>query len=128
MIYLDRFGHLFSDESVDELYEFGVNRLGLKPEWNHYSRNLPHFDLTTKRKQNEAVKLGAVWLEDSREIVDMYQKCRFVYPSSSDKCLPYVKGTGLHGQALLRVDFKKYFEAKPKACDMITCDCHKRIE
>lgn len=112
MIYLDSFGHLFSDVSVDELYDFAVNKLGLKPHWNHYSRNLPHFDLTTKRKQNRAIELGAIWLDDNRIIVAKYNEVKPLYPSSPDKCLPYYKCKGLHGQDILRVDFKKYFENK----------------
>lgn len=115
MIYLDRFGHLFSDESVDELYEFAVHKLGLKPEWNHYSRNLPHFDLTTKRKQNEAVKLGATYLDDTKAILEMYAKCKPLYPSNAGSALPHYRCKGLHGQHILRVDFKAYFANKGNA-------------
>lgn len=117
MIYVDRFGHLFSDVSVDELYEFAVNKLKLKPEWNHYSRNLPHFDLTTKRKQKQAVELGATWLEETQEILSMYNKCKPLYPSSSDKCLPHYRCKGLFGQDILRVDFPKYFQLKKELDD-----------
>ena len=112
MIYIDRFGHLFSDSSIEELYDFAVNKLGLKPWWNHYSRNFPHFDLTTKGKITQAVKLGAVYLEDTRKIVEIYNKVKPLYPSSGENSLPYMKGKGLHGQAILRVDFKIYFQFK----------------
>jgi hypothetical protein len=40
MIYLDSMGHLLSDESFGESYQFGVKKLKLKPQYNHYSRHL----------------------------------------------------------------------------------------
>lgn len=114
MIYLDYLGHLFSDESVDELYNFAVTRLGLKPEWNHYSRNFPHFDLTTETKKKQAIKLGAIYIDDSRTLIGIFNKIKTTYPTSGDGALPFIKGKGLRNQDILRVDFKTYFERNPR--------------
>lgn len=52
-------GHLYSTESLDELFDFAVGKMKLKPEWNHLGRYFPHFDLTTKRANARATELGA---------------------------------------------------------------------
>ncbi len=109
MIILDSMGHLYSTESLKELYDFAVNKLGLKPEWNHYSGNLPHFDLTTKRKQNQAVALGAKYME-ARGAIGEVKKARKLYKKfydeNHDKKYWY-ESTGLYKQKILRIDFKK---------------------
>lgn len=107
MIYVDGMGHCFSDTSLEELYDFGVNKLKLKPEWNHYSRHFPHFDLTTAKKKNLALALGATLLSSAREALPVIKKAEEVYKAIYP--IPHVDGKGLYGQAILRVDFKKYF-------------------
>jgi hypothetical protein len=57
MIILDSMGHLYSDTSVEELFDFAVRKLKLKPEWNHYGRHFPHFDLTTKKRSERRLPL-----------------------------------------------------------------------
>lgn len=109
MIILDSMGHLYSDVSVQELYDFAVKKLGLKPEWNHYGRHFPHFDLTTKRKKDLAVKLGALYV-DVREDFDRYDRVRKMYAQwHMDNChlCYWYDGTGLHGQKILRINFER---------------------
>ena len=48
--------HLIAD-SLDELHEFAA-RIGMKREWFQNHKDLPHYDLTVKRRK-EAVRLGA---------------------------------------------------------------------
>lgn len=108
MILLDTMGHLYSDESLQELYNFAVKGLKLKPEWNHYSRHFPHFDLTTKRKKDQALKLGAKLVDAVRD--PHYDKAKKVYKQflEDNQQLEYwYKCKGLHGQEILRIDFKK---------------------
>lgn len=74
MIYLDNFGHLFSDESLQELYDFAVKKLKFKPNWNHYSRHFPHFDILTEGKKWQAIRNGAIYLENATK---SYKKIKF---------------------------------------------------
>lgn len=109
MIYLDNYGHLFSDESFQELYDFGVKKLKLKPTWNHYSKHFPHFDLTTKRKKELALKNGAVLIENNRDLVELFRKVRDRFKIFYDKYKEeeyYYEAKGLVGQKILRVNFK----------------------
>lgn len=57
--------HLVSDD-LDELHAFAA-RLGLKREWFQDHRH-PHYDLTTQRKRDEALRRGAVKVS-SRELI-----------------------------------------------------------
>ncbi len=111
-IYLDSMGHLFSDKSLKELYDFAVGELKLKPEWNHYSRHFPHFDLITKNKINQAIKKGAIYLE-IREALPIIRSTKKVY--KKEYPLPHYKSKGLRGQDILRVDFKAYFSPSEPA-------------
>lgn len=109
MIILDSMGHLYSDESVEELYDFAVRKLGLKPEWNHYGRYFPHFDLTTARKKKQARDLGALYV-DARDDLARYKKVRLMYAEWHSKVqhLNYwYECKGLANQKILRIDFKK---------------------
>ncbi len=56
MIYTDG-THLVSD-SLQELHKFG-SEIGLKRKWFQNRSRYPHYDLTTKRMVNKAVKNGA---------------------------------------------------------------------
>lgn len=103
MIYLDFAGHCFSDTSIEELYDFGVNKLNLKPHWNHYSRHFPHFDLTTKAKKKLAIKLGAIYLKDFQEWKPVVAKTKEAFQTD----LPKYLCKGLYGQTIYRVDFKE---------------------
>lgn len=109
MIILDSMGHLYSDVSVQELYDFAVKKLRLKPEWNHYGRHFPHFDLTTKRKKDLAVQLGALYV-DARDDIERYKKVRLMYHEwhLTVAHLEYwYESKGLVGQKILRIDFNK---------------------
>jgi hypothetical protein len=72
-------GHLFSDESFEELYQFGVKKLKLKPQYNHYSRHLPHFDLTTKAIKERAVNLGAKKINSLRYALVYIKRAEVVF-------------------------------------------------
>lgn len=110
MIYLDSMGHLYSTESLQELYDFAVKKLKLKPNWNHYSRHFPHFDLTTKAKQKQAIKLGAIFV-DAREDIEQVKSTRQTFKLFYEE--KYVKDgikyfyecEGLYKQKILRIDF-----------------------
>ncbi len=54
--------HMFAD-SVEELVEFAVKKVGMKRAWIQVSRKgLTHFDLTGTRR-DKAVKAGAIELD-----------------------------------------------------------------
>lgn len=53
--------HLIAD-SLEELIEFAVDRLGMKEEWlQRGNSGVPHFDLTGKRRKH-ALSVGAIEL------------------------------------------------------------------
>ena len=58
MILVDYFGHMVATESEMELHIF-ARKIGLKREWFQNSGRFPHYDLTTKRKINQALAAGA---------------------------------------------------------------------
>ena len=62
MILIDYFGHKVATESEMELHQF-ARKLGLKRSWFQKplkdSKRHSHYDLTTTRKKNQAIKLGA---------------------------------------------------------------------
>lgn len=102
-------GHLYSDESIFELYDFAVNKLNLKPYWNHYSRNFPHFDLLGKKKK-EAIDLGAKYIS-VRDDINRYKEIKEVYKKFhlENKHLNYLyESKGLNGQRILRINFSKF--------------------
>ena len=51
MIYLDNMGHLFSDESLQELFDFAMDILNFRADWNHYTEYYPHFDILMRSKK-----------------------------------------------------------------------------
>lgn len=72
MIYTDNVGHMVAD-SLEELHDF-AKELGLKREWFQDHPRHPHYDLTTQRMRNKALRLGAQ-LADRREIVKTIKRC-----------------------------------------------------
>lgn len=72
MIYLDTMGHLISDQSGLELFEFAYS-IGLQREWFQDKGPIPHFDLTTKRMYNRAVAHGAIQVSP-KELVKKYRE------------------------------------------------------
>lgn len=58
MILVDYHGHMVATESEIELHQF-ARKIGLKREWFQNSGRFPHYDLTTKRKINKAIRMGA---------------------------------------------------------------------
>ena len=73
MIYVDDMGHMIAD-TEDELHEF-ARRLKLKRSWYQDKGKYPHYDLTTKRKRNKAVILGAKQVT-SRQIIKISKKLK----------------------------------------------------
>lgn len=58
MIFIDGV-HLISSESLEELHEFAVEKLLFKREWFQIHSRYPHYDLTTTRAKQRALKAGA---------------------------------------------------------------------
>lgn len=58
MILVDPHGHMVATESEEELHKF-AQKMGLKRKWFQTSGRFPHYDLTTKRKINQALAAGA---------------------------------------------------------------------
>lgn len=60
--------HLFCDkpENLEELHKF-AQRIGLKRSWFQNNPTLPHYDLTSN-KRNQAIKAGAVSTDKHREV------------------------------------------------------------
>jgi hypothetical protein len=56
MVYTDG-THLVSDKNEDELHAFAQN-IGLKREWFQNNKR-PHYDLTTRRMSEKAIRFGA---------------------------------------------------------------------
>ena len=111
MIILDSMSHLYSTKDLQELYDFAVKKLKLKPEWNHYSRHFPHFDLTTHKKKSLAIEHGAIFI-DAREDIEQVRLTRKVFAELyqekwiNQKIKYFYESKGLYGQAILRIDFK----------------------
>lgn len=71
MIYTDGI-HLVSDFSVDELHKF-ARAVGLKRSWFQNHERYPHYDLTTNRIRNRAVKMGAKVVSSRQLIIVLRQ-------------------------------------------------------
>ena len=56
-VYVDRLGHMKAD-TPEELHDFAT-RIGLKLSWFQDHPRHPHYDLTTKRMIDKAIKTGA---------------------------------------------------------------------
>lgn len=59
--------HLISDESIEELHKF-AKKLGLKRSWFQDHKKHPHYDLTSIRMKEKAIKMGCVFI-GSRDLV-----------------------------------------------------------
>lgn len=71
MIFVDGKGHMISDLSEDELHSF-AKKIGLLRDWFQSPPQVkyPHYDLTTQRKINYALRMGA-YLANTREMIKM---------------------------------------------------------
>jgi hypothetical protein len=59
MIYVDKYGHMVAG-SIAELHEF-AERMGMKRHfYQGVKKGHPHYDLTTQRKKDLAIHLGAI--------------------------------------------------------------------
>jgi hypothetical protein len=66
--------HLVSDKSLEELHEF-AQKLGLKRHWFQGGKRAhPHYDLTTQRKVNQAIELGAKKVTVKKVIAASYRR------------------------------------------------------
>lgn len=112
MIYLDNMGHCYSDTSLEELYEFCVGKLGLRPEWNHYSRGFPHFDIRDRSYRDRVIELGATPISN-REMVRIVRSETSPFRTlHEDGIVPTYQDT-FRGREITRIDFKKYFARLP---------------
>lgn len=110
-IYLDSWKHLISDESVTELWDF-ADTIGLKADWNHYTRGYPHFDLM-KSKIKDAIIWGANEIEmRSPEHMEIRKnmKLNVFNQEWHDECAVWFPGVGKLGQNILRLDIMKTIE------------------
>jgi hypothetical protein len=111
-VYLDSWGHLFSDKSIKDLWEFS-ERIGMRKDWNHYSRGFPHFDLTTMTMVRKAVAAGAkeVSIRDPawRALTNTMTSKTF-NRAWHESVAVWLSGTGLIGQKILRLDITATIE------------------
>lgn len=108
MIYVDSMGHCYSDSSLEELYDFCVTKLGLRPEWNHYSRGFPHFDLRDKTFLEIAVQAGATRLKN-REMLKLVRRDDSPFSDQNlDPNIIFYRDT-FRGREITRIDFAATF-------------------
>ena len=81
VILVDKYGHMVSDSSTDELHCFAV-AIGLKRDWFQNHPRHPHYDLTTRRKLELALRRGAT-LVNSRDLIHSLIDLRRLYPPRS---------------------------------------------
>lgn len=74
MIYTDRV-HLITDGDISELHMF-AGSLGLRREWFQDHPCHPHYDLTTARMAEKAVRAGAN-VVNSRTLIKILKKRKF---------------------------------------------------
>jgi len=67
MIIVDEYGHMTSTENVEELHNF-AEELGFRRTWFQSNLKHCHYDLTTMRMINKAIRMGATKVT-SRELV-----------------------------------------------------------
>lgn len=108
MIYLDNMGHCYSDTSLEELYEFCVTKLGLRPEWNHYSRGFPHFDIRDQSYRDRVIQMGAVPVTN-REMVRLVRTDTSPFKDLHELGIVPLYKDVFRGKQITRIDFKKYF-------------------
>ncbi len=66
--------HLVSTESLAELHEFAMRKLGFQPDWLHVPRSrIPHYDLTTDRARQRAINAGALRVTSKKIIREAYR-------------------------------------------------------
>jgi len=107
MIICDYFGHLYTTDDLLGLYNFAVHDLRLKPEWNHYSRYFPHWDLTTDRKRKQAWSLGAhrpTNIENAALIREAESYARSALPVPAPAGIVY-ESKGLYKQSIKRINW-----------------------
>lgn len=65
--------HMFAD-TLDELYSM-AEQLELKREWAVLKYPVPFYDVT-KTKRDQAIELGAKFITDNREWLQMHRRLR----------------------------------------------------
>ncbi|MCF8568459.1 DUF4031 domain-containing protein [Alicyclobacillus tolerans] len=76
LIYTDGI-HLISSESLEELHDFALNKVGLKRQWLHNSPRHPHYDLMTEASREKALQAGAIQ-KTSKELVLILRQCPYL--------------------------------------------------
>ena len=89
-------------------------KLRLKPEWNHYSRHFPHFDLITQKMIDKAILLGARVDENSVELFDRTRQVFKKFFNENAHLKYWYHCKGLLKQPIMRIDFKKLGFPKKK--------------
>lgn len=112
MIIIDSMGHLYSTENLKEIYNFAVNKMGLKAEWNHLGNMFPHWDLTTKKMKNKAIELGAQFSDvRNRSELTHYKQCQIWFKKMASEEVKngnkefFYECKGLIGQKIYRLNF-----------------------
>lgn len=108
MIYVDNMGHCYSDSSLDELYEFCVVKMGLRPEWNHYSEGFPHFDLIDKSYRAAAVEAGATPIAN-KEMLKLVRGGSSPFARLHETPGAPIMAGHFRGRPVTRIDFAAYF-------------------
>ena len=61
--------HLISDTSLEELHTFAIGKLGFKPHWFQDHPIHPHYDLTTTRAKDKAIRMGAILVSPAKLVM-----------------------------------------------------------
>lgn len=80
--------YLVSDKSLEELHEFAQG-MGLKRHWfQGGKRTHPHYDLTTQKKVDQAIKMGAKKITIKELIAASYRRQGIDFEDLLDKASP----------------------------------------
>lgn len=69
--------HLISTDSLEELHDFAIHKMKFKKEWFQWHTVYPHYDLTTSKAKQRALKEGAVLIEGT-ELVHYLKEASYL--------------------------------------------------
>lgn len=82
MIYFDRFGHLISSKSLEELHVF-AQKIGLKREWFQNKGKLSHYDLCRRDPETRQFVPSIYMMDKARKAgakeISPKALCRILY-------------------------------------------------